>query len=203
MSSDLSVPAPSHSTTSEASCDHQPSRSCLSPKLLPLQRKSLFPAATQVPERQKRGKNSPVTKHTSTPVAKRCPGMLLAANPRCERSPTWRASRLFTPAAAPFIFHSPAPQELPSITPAPFTPLALPGRWLPTRGSASSPSCPLPRAPLGRRCSSFPAGASRGQCELNAATSAFCCLPSPAFGWLQVTASQGALKVLCSNFLLL
>lgn len=70
-------------------------------------------------------------------------------------------------------------------------------------GSASSRSCPLPRAPLGRRCRSFPAGASRGQCGLNAATSAFCCLPSPAFGRLQVTASQGALKVLCSHFLLL
>lgn len=131
--------APSHSTTSEASCDHQPLRSCLSPKLLPLQRKSLFPAATQVPEGQKRGKNSPVTKHTSTPVAKRCPGMLLAANPRCHRSPTWRASRLFTPAAAPFIFHSPAPQHYPCTLHTPGTPWPLAA----DTGQRQQPELPL------------------------------------------------------------
>lgn len=70
-------------------------------------------------------------------------------------------------------------------------------------GSTHSLRCPLPWAPLGRHCRRIPVSVSRGQCRLSAATSAFCCLSSPAFSRLQVTASQGALKVLCSHFLLL
>lgn len=95
---------------------------------------------------------------------------------------------------------APAPTQKPPASS--LCPLLL---WLPAAevGSTCSICCPLPWAPLGRHCRRIPVSVSRGQCRISAATSAFCCLPSPAFSRLQVTASQGALKVLCSHFLLL
>lgn len=92
--------------------------------------------------------------------------------------------------------HFPGPLRAAQPQPLPWAPLAA--------GSGTgelSLSCPLPGAPLGRCCP----GSQRVRGEDSAALVQphllFAASPSPAFGRLQVTASQGSLKVLCSHFL--
>lgn len=142
----------------------------------------MFPAARQMLERQK---THPSSQAQLSPGGKADAGgsrslvRSLGGNPTCRRT---------------ILPISQALWELPSLSPC--APLAA--------GSGTgelSLSCALPGAPLGRCCQ----GSQRVRVEDSAGLVQphllFAASPSPAFGRLQVTASQGSLKVLCSHFL--
>lgn len=150
-------------------------------------KKKVFPAARQMLERQKT--------HPSSRAQLSPGGKADAGSPH----PWWGLLVGIPPAEEPFFPFPRSSESCPASAPA----LCSPGRWQWHSWAVSelSLSCPLPGAPLGR-CSR---GSQRVRVEdregLVQPHLLFAASPSPAFGRLQVTASQGSLKVLCSHFL--